>query len=251
MLRTALQPRWLALLAVLIVILLGFGRLGLWQLSRAQDDDNRQFATQQAARQTQPLTEVIEPSDPFPDDGSNVPVQASGSYVSDLQFVVPGRVLDGREGYWVITPLRTEGGALLPVLRGWVEAPHDAGTPDTTPRRVFGTLAPAESPVEGSELPQGQRASVDLASLVNEWPTPIYNAFIFATDEQPAVSQGEAQPVPPPALGGGGLDWGNLGYALQWWVFGAFATYMYWRFLREAAHPPGAAHQSSPSTLSM
>lgn len=239
------------MLALLIVVLVAFGQLGLWQISRAQDDDNRQLATQQAARQTQSLTEVIEPYDAFPDDGSNLPVQASGSYVSDLQFVVAGRVLEGREGYWVITPLRTDGGALLPVLRGWVADPEDAGMPDTTPRRVSGTLAPAESPVEGSDLPEGQRASVDLAALVNEWPAPMYNAFIFATDEQPAVNQGEAQAVPPPALSGDGLDWGNLGYALQWWVFGAFAIYMYWRFLREAAHPPGAARPRSPSSLSL
>lgn len=250
MLRTALQPRWLALLAVLLVVLVAFAQLGLWQISRAQDDANRELAAEQATRASQPLTDVIEPQQAFPEDGSNLPVRASGSYVGDLQFLVPQRRLEGNVGFWVITPLRTQTGALLPVLRGWVAQPQDAGTPDAATRTVSGTLAPAESPVADADLPEGQRGSVDLAALVNEWPGELYNAFIFATDEQPGTATGDVVLVPPPTLGGDGLDWRNLGYALQWWVFAAFAVYMYWRFLREAAHPPVSRVSPSASSLS-
>ncbi|CAN5379866.1 SURF1 family protein [soil metagenome] len=249
MLRTAIQPRWLALLAVLVAVLIAFSQLGLWQISRAQDDDNRELGSAQAARETQPLADVLAPHQAFPDDGSNLPVATSGSYVADLQFLIPQRRLAGREGYWVVTPLRTETGALLPVLRGWVQRPQDAGMPDATRRSVSGTLAPGESPVEAGDLPPGQLGSLDLAVLVNEWPGQLYNAFIFATDEQPAVASGEVQAVPPPTLGGEGLDWRNLGYAMQWWVFAAFAVYMYWRFLREAAYPPAPSESVGPSSL--
>jgi len=47
-----------------------------------------------------------------------------------------------------------------------------------------------------------------------------------------------------------GLTWRNAAYALQWWVFGLFAAYMWWRMVRDdhrrdqaaalTKHPAGA-----------
>jgi cytochrome oxidase assembly protein ShyY1 len=81
-------------LVVLLLVLLAAagvcGRLGVWQLDRAH-------ARPQAA---------------------------------DEQLLVPGRSLDGRTGYLVLTPLRvrTDAGStqsaapVLPVVRGWTAA---------------------------------------------------------------------------------------------------------------------------------
>ena len=85
-------------------------------------------------------------------------------------------------------------------------------------------------------LPDGQMAALDLSLLVNRWPGALYNAFVFATAEQPDVTSVAApavQRVPPPALVGGGLSWRNAAYALQWWVFALFAAYMWWRMVRD------------------
>ena len=41
MLRTALKPRWLALLAVVLVAAAVMARLGEWQLDRARDQGER------------------------------------------------------------------------------------------------------------------------------------------------------------------------------------------------------------------
>ncbi len=250
MLRLALRPQWLALLALLVAILVSFGQLGLWQLSRAQDRDTQDMLAAAAARETEPLEQVLSPSEAFPEDGSNYPVEVSGQYDPQLQFLVPDRVLDGEQGWWVVTGLRTTEGALLPVLRGWVDDPAAAGVPDTATRTVSGTLAPGESAtVDGGDLPAGQLGSVNLATLANLWPPDdLYNAFIFATDEEPPVQAGEVVPVPPPSLDSSGIEWRNLGYALQWWVFAGFAAYMYYRFLREAAHP-GEATPETRSTV--
>ncbi len=239
MFRLALRPQWLALLALLMAILISFGQLGLWQLSRAQDRDTQDMLRAAAQRETEPLGQVLAPSQPFPEDGSNYPVEVSGQYDPDLQFVVPDRVLEGTQGWWVVTGLRTADGALLPVLRGWVDDPAAAGIPDTGTRTVAGTLAPGESAaVDQADLPPGQMGSINLATLANTWPPDdLYNAFIFATDELPPVQAGDVVPVPPPSLSSQGIEWRNLGYALQWWVFAGFAAYMYYRFLREAAHP--------------
>ena len=39
--------------------------------------------------------------------------------------------------------------------------------------------------------------------------------------------------VPPPPPVPKGLTWRNAAYALQWWVFAAFAVFMYLRMLRD------------------
>lgn len=238
MLRTALQPRWLALLALLVVLLYAFGRLGLWQLSLAQQEEGQQVLQAQAAAPAVPLQSYLDPHRAFPPDGSGRAVRAEGVYVGAEQFLVPQRYLQGREGYWVVTPLRTSGGALLPVLRGWVAEPGQTDQPGPGTVTVTGTLAPGESPAQPDDLPAGQLGSVDLAVLANTWTGELYNAFVFATDEQPQLSSSDVTKVPPPPLTRDGVDWRNLGYALQWWVFAVFAVYMYLRFLREAAAPP-------------
>lgn len=235
MIRTALQPRWLALSAVLVVVVFAFGRLGWWQFSVAQESEAREYLQAQQARPVVQLEDYLAPHRPFPQDGSNRMVQAQGEYAGAQQFLVPRRYLGGQEGYWVITPLRTGAGALLPVLRGWVAEPAQADTPAATSLTVTGTLAPGESPAQAADLPEGQLGSVDLAVLANTWEDPLYNAFVFATQERPALSAGTVTPVPPPALRGSGSDWRNVGYALQWWVFAGFAGYMYLRFLKDAA----------------
>lgn len=234
MIRTALQPRWLALLAVLVVVVYTFVRLGLWQLAVAQDRVFEDTLAAQAAQPEVPIAQVLEPFSPFPNDASGRPVQVDGSYDAQLQFLVPDRLLEGRDGYWVMTPLRTEQGDLLTVLRGWVADPAEADAPPGTPVSVTGTLAPGESPAT-EVLPPGQLGSVDLAVLANTWEGDLYNAFVFATGEEPPLTSEAVEPVPPPLLSSRGVDWGNLGYALQWWVFAGFAVYMYLRFLKEAS----------------
>lgn len=238
MIRTALQPRWLGLLALLLVVLYTFGRLGLWQLQVAGDIADEELLAEQTSAPAVPLAELTDPFSAFPDDGSGRAVTVEGSYAADRQFLVPHRVLDGESGYWVMTPVRTEQGALVTVLRGWVAEPGRAGSPPPTPVTVTGTLAPGESPALYPSLPPGQLGSVDLAALANTWPEDLFNAFVFATDETPQLTSSEVVPVPPPALTGRGFDWGNLGYALQWWVFCGFAVYMYVRFLKEASAAP-------------
>jgi cytochrome oxidase assembly protein ShyY1 len=75
--------------------------------------------------------------------------------------------------------------------------------------------------------------AVRLPSLVNELPYRLYPAYGLRTDEQPAPDDGLA-PVSPPASE---TSWRtgarSLAYALQWWLFAAFAVFMWWRILSD------------------
>lgn len=230
-----LKPRWLGLLAVLIVLLVAFTFLGLWQLSVARDEAQR--AALEAAPQQPPvrLSEVLRPHTPFPAEASGRPVMVTGKYDASGQVLVADRRLDGTTGWWVVTPLVTDGSsARIAVLRGFVTDPAGTGPAPAEVGElvVTGTLAPGESSVgAGGSLPPGQLPSLDLARLVNVWPGDLYNAFVFATAESPDASSGLTR-VPPPTVPTG-LTWRNAAYAVQWWVFGLFAAWMWWRMVRD------------------
>lgn len=243
MLRTLFTPRWLALLGVVVAVCVAFSWLGLWQLSVAQDSAIEELQTQRDALVEKPLDQVMAPHAPFPEDGAGHPVVAQGAYDGSRQFLVPGRVLGEEDGLWVVTPLVVDdGAAVIPVLRGFVTDPAGADLPPRTPVTVRGELAPGESPYFGeAPLPEGQHGTIDLSLLANQWSEPLYNGFVFSTVEEPALTSTALQHVPPPQLQAGDVDWRNLGYALQWWVFAAFAVFMYVKLLHEAARERSAS----------
>lgn len=229
-----LKPRWLGLLALLAVLLVAFTFLGLWQLSVARDDAQRDAVAAAPSQAPVPLDDVLTPHTPFPAEASGRPVTMTGAYDAGGQVLVVDRRLDGSAGSWVVTPLVVDGsGARIAVLRGFVPGdPATGPAPSADPVTVTGTLAPGESPASSSAgLAPGQLGSVDLARLVNQWPGQLYNAFVFVTSETPDASAG-LQRVPPPPVPTG-LTWRNAAYALQWWVFGLFAAYMWWRMVRD------------------
>ena len=258
MIRTALRPGWLVLLGLLVVIVWAFYQLGMWQIGVSSNEASREHAAAQAARPTERLEDVTSPQQAFPDDGAGLSVTTTGEYAVQHQFLVPGRLLEGEPGYWVVTPVRTEASgepALLPVVRGFVTDPADADRPADGEVTVTGTLAPSESPGEAADLgtlPEGQRAAVDTADLVNLWgdESMVYNAFVFLVEEDPALTSADVRRIPPPVFGDSGIVWRNFGYGLQWFTFAGFAVYMYLRFLRQAAQdargerPRGAQHPS-------
>jgi cytochrome oxidase assembly protein ShyY1 len=244
-LRTALKPRWLALFALLVLIIVTFAELGLWQLHVAQDKGLAEALRKAHEARPVMVDAAVRPHQPFPNAASARPVIAIGSYAADGQVLVGPRRLDDREGYWVVTPLVVDGtGARLAVVRGFVADAADAGTPPQEPVQVTGALAPGESPAQEQPSPTGAKEPVlgalDLAVLVNRWPGELYNAFVFAQGEQQVATRAAVVPgtglerVPPPQVTGG-IKWRNAAYALQWWVFAAFAAFMWVKMVREDA----------------
>lgn len=219
-----------------------FGMLGLWQLNVARDTARAEQVRAAPTRAVADVAAVLAPHGPFPHDGTGRRITATGRYDGSGQVLVTSRRLRGKPGYWVVTPLVVQSnGARIAVVRGFVTDPKQAVAPvaagETT---VSGTLAPGESSTSDTAhtdpVPDGQLAVLDLSQLVNRWPGTLYNAFVFATAEQPEVTSlasSGLQRVPPPALVGGGLSWRNAAYALQWWVFALFAAYMWWRMVRD------------------
>ncbi|MFF9482203.1 SURF1 family protein [Streptomyces sp. NPDC014733] len=247
MYRFLLTPRWwgINVFAVLAIPFCVF--MGSWQLGRFEDrvDSHQQQADRAAAAETaaaRPLDSLL----PVDQVTSGRQARARGTYDARHQLLVPDRTLDrkagSRPGFYVLTPLRTDGGKALPVVRGWL--PGDADNPADTAEvpapptgevTVTGALQASENVGtsgvrSGGGLPAGQLGMISAASLVNIVPYPVYDAWITLGETSAPLKA-----VPPAAAEGSGLDlkaFQNLGYTLEWFVFGGFVAFMWFRLLR-------------------
>lgn len=259
-LRTALTPRMIVLLLLLLGAAAVCARLGVWQLDRAQERGRAAEVAEASAREGTPpvpLAEVLAPQQPVTGEMVGRHVTVTGTYEDD-ELLVVGRELDGRTGFLVLTPLRvtdagageavsdggageavSDGGAspaVLPVVRGWVESPEAAAALTPAPGgtvTVAGFLQGGEAVGEGG-LPAGQVDAISTGSLANRWDGPIYSGYLVLRTSDPAQDDGLGL-LPAPSLPGGGLNLQNLAYALQWWIFGGFAVLLWARLVRDEA----------------
>lgn len=247
--RAAVRPRSLVLLLVLLAATLVCGRLGTWQLDRAQVHGAAQAERRQqelVAAPPVPLTEVLAPQTPFSGDLIGRKVAVSGTFDAAEQLLVDGRAHDGRPGALVLTPLRTADGAVLPVVRGWVAQDADADRPPAGPVDVVGYLQVSEE--AGSGIADGRTDAISSAELLNVWQGPIWTGYLVLASSEPAQAPSLAL-LDPPRRPGSGLNVQNLAYAVQWWVFGLFCAALWIRLVRDdaAGEPrPGQAADGPP-----
>ncbi|MFD9499739.1 SURF1 family protein [Streptomyces sp. NPDC060035] len=244
MYRFLLTPRWwgINLFVVLAIPFCVF--MGTWQLGRFEDRvQSHEEAEQQpdpGTRTAKPLAELL----PVDQKTSGRPAVTTGTYAD--QFLVPGRTLDDRDGFYVLNLLRTDSGKALPVVRGWL--PGTAGRADVPAApagevTVTGDLQASEN--TGSDgvstrggLPEGQLGMISAASLVNLVPYDVYDAWVTLTEPEAGGTGGSMKPVPAAAAQGSGLDlkaFQNLGYTGEWFVFGGFVLFMWFRLVRREA----------------
>jgi cytochrome oxidase assembly protein ShyY1 len=224
-LRTALKPRWLALLAVVLAAAAVMARLGEWQLERAVQKGDRERQAEAAAHPPVPVEQLLPARTAFRLSAVDRRVTAHGRWDASHQVMVPGRRLGDTTGLWVLTPFRLADGSAVAVVRGWIP---DAGTATSAATALptgdvdlAGVLRPSE-PVDDlrpgavADAPPGQLPVVAGALLAQVWPYPLADGYIVQTSASPASNDG-LRAVPPerPA----GLAFQNLSYALQWWLF--------------------------------
>ena len=211
-------------LALGVVVAAAMVVLGIWQLDvyRAQGNATAQ---RRAAEPPVALTVVAPPSAPV-QDGYGRTVSFSGRYDPALQLLVP---TDGR--YRVLTGLRQADGSVVAVVRGTVATPTAAPAPPTEPVSRSGVLLPSEEvAAPGSTSPPGQVTVVRLPTLAQTWPGPLVNGFV-TLDAAGAAAEGLTPAQVDLPEGKGRLR--NGAYALQWWVFAAFALGMSIRVARD------------------
>ncbi|MFB7860511.1 SURF1 family protein [Streptomyces sp. NPDC056069] len=226
-------PRWWGINVFVLLAIPFCVFMGTWQMGKFEE---RVASHEEAERRPDPEARPAEALDsllPVDKETSGRIARASGRFGE--QFLVPGRELDGRDGAYVLTLLRTDGGRALPVVRGWLPRGAQAPAPPSGEVTVTGALQASES--AGSKgvraaggLPEGQLGMISAASLVNVVQDDVYDAWITLTHSPAGLT-----PVPAAAAAGTSLDmkaFQNLGYTAEWFVFAGFVVFMWFRLLR-------------------
>jgi cytochrome oxidase assembly protein ShyY1 len=235
--------RWAGFTVTVIVAIIAFGLLSLWQWHRADQKRAQRIELQTAiAAPPVPIAAVTLPaagSITAVDEWRHVAVE--GTYEPTTQVLVRKRPLDAQNGFWVMTALREKSGRSVWVNRGWLAASGDAlSTPPTPatpigPVTVSGFLRPFEdtgaSPNDG--LPAGQVAAAGPAALPSTGEA--FPGYVQLQTSKPA--QEGLVPLPLPTVD----ESRNVSYAVQWLLFAAVAIGGWFFFLRREAMEDAAA----------
>jgi len=233
------------LLALAAAVGLGLWQLGAWQAERASAA--RDLTDQEPVA----LAELLGSDDPFPSTVVGHPAEVSGVWVPDATLFISGREHDGVEGYWVVTPVAVGGAGepAIPVVRGWVAEPAQAPAPPRGPAEVTGWLQPAEGTGEvDTDRSDDVLPQLRVADVIQHVDQDLYSGYVVS--EQPLDGLAPATLEQLPAVG---ADHGlrNLLYALQWWLFGAFAIYVWWRYVRDVTRPEEPAYADEDESVGL
>jgi cytochrome oxidase assembly protein ShyY1 len=191
--------------------------LGLWQMRVFEDQGNRSAAE----RARQPVTQLLDhvAADGTVGDIYGKQVRVSGRYLADQQVLV----VDARGATRVLAAFEVAGGRVLPIVRGSLaNAASPIPSPPAGELTQEGIFLPSE-PGADHLVPDDQLGTVRLPLLAQRWPQQLVPGFV--TLKEPESLAQQLAPVTVVLPSGDG-SWRNGGYALQWWVFAAFALGM-------------------------
>lgn len=231
-----LRPKfWPGHLAMLVAAAIAVG-LGLWQLSAWHE--HRAAAERDLVNQpAKPLGAVMTGDSAFPGEDVGQPVSFSGRWTGQNLYVE--REQHGRHGYWVVTALVVDGTrSAMPVVRGW--APHHDVPAPSGSAAVTGWLEPSDGDDAIDDDPHDDvLPSMRVASIVEHVDTDLYSGYVVGK----SIAGADSSPgsplltrVAPPTTPGVSAFTGlrNLFYAVEWWVFGAFAVFIWVRWCRDS-----------------
>lgn len=228
--------RQLGILAIGLVLAGVMVVLGIWQLDVYHAQGQAQ-SERRAHGTPVPLASVAQPAAAI-GDGYGRPVTFTGHYLTGVQLLVPSDA--PATGYRVLSALQLDTGGVLPVVRGVVATPELPALPTGT-ATATGVLLPSEEAPTG-DLPTGQLSSVRIPTLAQDWPGPLLTGYVTLSTADAAAQGLSPAPLDLPESSG---RLRNGAYALQWWVFAAFAVAMAVKVARdqvltEAEVEPGA-----------
>ncbi len=221
-------------LAALLLAALGI-YLGFWQLGRAAQKETLQATIQsQAGKKTLDQQVLLDVN-----DVSSLlyqPVRLTGQWVPQSTVYLDNRQMEGKVGFFVLTPLRLEGSdKVIVVQRGWAQRNFEQR--ETVPVvetpsglvQVEGhiALAPSKLYEPGQSSRQLIRQNLDIALYRKETGLKLLD---FTARQTGATSEGLRRAWPP-------INFAvekHYGYAFQWFGLSALviALYLWFQIFR-------------------
>lgn len=228
---------------VLLVALLSAAltaRLGVWQLDRAA----QKTALQQALETQRALPPLRQAE--LAKAAAELPAQihrlaaVQGRWLAAQTVYLENRQMNGRPGFYAVTPLQLDDGSAVLVQRGWL--PRDildrtriaAPPPPEGTVQVLGRIAPGPARLyEFEGAASGAiRQNLDVLSFARETGLPLRPMALVQEDGPAPPADGLLRQWPQPALG---VD-KHHGYAFQWFALSALiiGLYVWFQLVRPA-----------------
>ena len=266
----ARRPRWIAALALALVVAAGFAGLSQWQLARAVATGT---VIERDTETAVPLENVAKPQSPVTDRANAQLVTATGRWNAEDYSIVSDRLNRGTGGYWVVGHFSAGRGsgttttAGLAVAVGWsADRAGAASAIETLAREAIqavvsieGRYIPAEGP-QDSDFEHGALSTMTPGAFLNTWRAPdasgIYGGYLTLSLGAPGLTRIDS-PKPSSAVE---VNLLNIFYAVEWVVFAGFAIFLWYRLVRdtwereqdedaEAAGSAGDAADAQPARL--
>jgi surfeit locus 1 family protein len=226
-----LNGRGAVVLVAALATAAGTARLGLWQLDRAAEKQALHDARQRQ-RALPPLSaaELARRPDEVPAQ-LHRSVDLQGTWLAAHTVYLENRQMNGRPGFFAVTPLRLGDGSAVLVERGWV--PRDlldrtrvaAPAPPAGAVQVQGRIAPGPGRLyEFAGAASGPiRQNLDIAAFARETGLPLRPLSVVQEDGTVPAADGLLRQWSAPAAG----VQKHYGYAFQWFALSALIIGLY------------------------
>ena len=222
--------RAVILLATLVAAA-GTARLGWWQLDRAAQKIRLQSATQ-ARQLLPPLAPAL-----LARDAVGVPEQLhrrislQGRWLAERTVYLENRQMNGRTGFYALTPLLLDDGSVVLVQRGWL--PRDvadrtrivAPPPPAGPVTIDGQIAAGPSRLFefAAEASGVIRQNLDPAAFARETGLALRPVTVVQLASGDGAADGLLRQWPQPAAD----VQKHYGYAFQWFALSTLVVGLY------------------------
>ena len=214
-----LKPKWLAIHALVVVLVATMCVLASWQWDRhVERKAFNETLIQRFSEPPKPLAELLQQY-PNREDAQWRLATVSGTYLEQSTVNVVNVSQDGRAGYDPVTPLEIDNGKIVLINRGFVPLDAPQPLPPTGVVEITGRIrlsaerrTGAVSDSATGVLTDIQR--VDIDRLAKQLPAPVVDVYLEAVQSDPADSE-MLSIIAPPVFGNGP----HLGYVGQWLLF--------------------------------
>ena len=138
--RVAIRPRWLAALALALVVASVFAALGQWQLERSIASAT---VIERDTETVVALSSLETPQSTITTEGSGRMVSVNCSFDASDDVMVTNRQAMDRSGSWLVRHCRSDDGYSLAVVAGWAPA---NGTIPSPPVKWWAVMCPPNLP---------------------------------------------------------------------------------------------------------
>ena len=226
------------LLATLAGVVLA-ARLGVWQLDRADQKIALQTSLEARSREAALDGLSLARSPLAAEAQHHRRVSLRGRWLAERTVFLDNRQMDGKVGFFVVTPLAlVPGSGVVLVQRGWA-ARHFTSRTElpalTTPEGIVaidGVVAPAPSRLFdlGDAASGPIRQNLDIASFARDTGLDLLPLSVLQLDAPGSMADGLLRHWPAPAAD----VQKHYGYAFQWFALAAGIAFLYvWhRFIR-------------------